>query len=280
MRAFVLSGGAAHGSMQVGMLQALQEFGVVPDILIGTSVGALNGGWISADYSRESLQNLANVWLGLKRSDIFPTHFGRGLSGFVGRADHLCPDSGLRALLKRHLRLKDLGEGHPRLHVVATELLSGKGKLISKGSAIDAICASAAIPGIFPPVSIDGTLCVDGGLVANAPLAYAVQAGATDIWVLSCGHACMLRKAPQGALGVALQALSIAIDRQLDVDLERFSTSVDIHMPPPLCPVDSPTHDFSKSSELMSRAYVATTSWLASGAHTDIACTTRHAHEH
>lgn len=107
--AFVLSGGGSLGSVQVGMLQALLQHGVHPDLVVGTSVGALNVAWLAGDATVQGAQELGEVWKkGLRRSDAFPTGVFRGLSGVLGLGDHVASGRGIRRLLRRHLRFADL----------------------------------------------------------------------------------------------------------------------------------------------------------------------------
>src|ERR1700758_1905122 len=154
--AFVLSGGASLGAVQVGMLLGLAEAGITPDLIIGTSVGAVNGGWVASGPDVARIEALANVWRSLSRNDVFPTRPIAGLLGFLGQRPNLVPDTGLRRLLSQHLGFSRLQDAPIALHVVATDVLSGHDMLLSSGDAIDAIAASAAIPAVFPPVSIDG----------------------------------------------------------------------------------------------------------------------------
>lgn len=161
--AYVLSGGANLGAVQVGMLLALTEAGITPDLIVGTSVGALNGGWVSSRCDVAGIGTLADTWRSVSRHDVFPARPLTALLGFMGRRRNLVPDSGLRQLLTRNLEFDRLEDAAIPLHVVATDLLSGADVLISRGDAVDAILASAAIPGIFPPVSIDGRDHIDGG---------------------------------------------------------------------------------------------------------------------
>ncbi|TDZ78643.1 NTE family protein RssA [Mycobacteroides salmoniphilum] len=260
--AFVLSGGASLGSIQVGMLLALTEAGVVPDLIVGTSVGALNGGWLAARSDMDGMNALADLWRSLSRGDVFPTNLYTGFLGFIGRRRSLVSDSGLRRLLKEHLEFRRLEDAPIPLHVVATDVLTGKDVLLSSGDPIDAIAASAAVPAVLPPVTIDGRVFIDGGVVNNTPLSHAVSLGADEIWVLPTGYACALREAPRGALAMALHATTLAINQRLAVDVARFERTVELRVVPPLCPVRISPIDFSQSGELIDRARQQTLRWL------------------
>ena len=122
--AFVLAGGAALGAMQAGMVHALYERGIAPDLLIGTSAGALNAAFLaSRPATVATAQELAAVWRGLRRSDILPLRPATLISALAGRRDHLIPDLGLRRLAARHLQFERLEQAAIPLHLVAFDLL-------------------------------------------------------------------------------------------------------------------------------------------------------------
>jgi len=260
--AFVLSGGASLGSIQVGMLLAIAETGVVPDLIVGTSVGALNGGWISSRPDVDGIKDLADLWRSLSRRDVFPTNLSVGFLGFIGQRQSLVSDSGLRRLLKENLLFRRLEDAPIPLHVVATDVLTGIDVLLSQGDAIDAITASAAVPAVLPPVRIQGRDLMDGGVVNNTPLSHAVALGATEIWVLPTGYACALIETPRGAVAMALHAMTLAINQRLVADVKRFESSVDLRVVPALCPVRTSPTDFSHADELIGRAREQTRRWL------------------
>lgn len=280
--AFVLSGGASLGSIQVGMLQGLAEAGVSPDLLIGTSVGAFNAGWIASSASVDSVAALAEVWRGLGRADVFPIMPLRGFLGFVGKRQSLLEADGLRRLLRNHLRFRRLEDAATPLHVVATDVLTGAGVRLSKGDAVDAITASSAIPGVFPPVEIDGRLLMDGGVVNNAAISHAVELGATTIWVLPAGYACALPQPPRTALAIGLQALGLLVQQRLAFDIAQYHGHIDLRVVPPLCPVGTSPADFSRADQLITASYQSTNAWFADGG-PDLAPATSlglHPHDH
>lgn len=261
--AFVLSGGASLGAAHVGMLQALQEQGVVPDLLVGTSVGAVNAAWVAERGDADGLEALAEVWRGLRRSAIFPLRPVTGLFGFLGRSDHLVPDRGLRNLIEGHLSFTRLEQSTVPVHVVATDVLSGEDVLLSSGPVVEAVLASAAIPGIFPAVRIGGREYVDGGVVNNTPISHAAALGADTIWVLSTGYACALTDPPQGALGLAIHALTLTLNHRLAIDIATYQSDVDLRVVPTLCPLKVLPADFSQADQLIDRARASTRAWLA-----------------
>jgi NTE family protein len=263
--AFVLSGGASLGAVEVGMLRGLTEAGIRPDMLLGTSVGALNAAYVAGHPGVDGVDGLAALWRSIRRDDVFPLRPITGLLGFLGRRNHLVPAEPLRRLIMSNLTFERLEDSPVPLHVIATEIVSGDDVRLSSGPAATAILASAAIPGVFPPVVIDGVTYIDGGVTDNTPIGDAVQLGADVIYVLPTGHACSLRGAPRGALGVALQAVTVLIGRQLIVDIERYTNVVDLRVVPPLCPLDVLPTDFSRSDELIDRSTASTRDWLSRG---------------
>src|SRR3954463_5995383 len=151
--AFVLSGGASLGSIQVGQLEALYERGIRPDVIVGTSAGALNGAFIAErPQVVETARELGDVWRGLSRGRVFPVSPLTGALGFLGARSHLVPDSGLRRLVRLNAIADRLEDTCVPLHVIATDVLSGEEVRLSEGPLIDAVMASAAIPGVLPAV--------------------------------------------------------------------------------------------------------------------------------
>ena len=209
--AFVLSGGASLGAIQVGMAVALEEQGIRPDLIVGTSVGAINGSWLAGG---RSAVDLAEVWRELRREDLFPARPLLGLRAFAGRSNHFVPDTGLRAMLAVNVPFARLEESEIPMIVVAADALSGQEVLLTRGNAVDAITASASLPAIYPPVEIDGRLLVDGAVINNTPITIAIEAGATDVWVLSTGYSCELVTAPDTAIAAALHAVSLMVQRR------------------------------------------------------------------
>ena len=260
--AFVLSGGASLGAVEVGMLKALREHGVTPDLIVGTSVGSINGAWV-AGHPDQPLDPLAHIWTSLRRRDIFPTDFLRGLLGFVGRRRSLVPAHKLRTLVEQHLTFERLEDAPIPMHVMLAEVLTGREVLASRGRALDAIMASAAIPAVFEPVYIDGVPYMDGGVVNNTPISHAVALGADVVWVLCAGYACAIDEPPRGALAMGLHALTLLLHQQLADDVERYESVVELRILPPLCPQEVSPSDFSQGARLIERAYAQSKKWLA-----------------
>ena len=264
--AFVLSGGGSLGAVQVGMLQALEELGVRPDLLVGTSAGAVNAAYVAGrGMNAAALSDLAGIWGRLRRQDVFPIDPVRHVLALRGVQTSLCSNESFRRLLDAHLPCRPLEDATIPVHLVATEVLSGQEVLLSSGDAVDAVLASAAIPAVFPAVPVDGTLLWDGGIADHAAISQALALGADRVYVLPAGVACALDAAPRGALASALHALSVLIERRLIVEVAFLAERAELHVLPPLCPLRVASYDFRHGAELIDRARRATRAWLAEG---------------
>ena len=161
----MLSGGASLGAIQVGMLRALYERDITPDLIVGTSAGAFNGAYIaSRPQTTPTAESLARIWRGLRRGQVFPVNPVTGLLGFLGARDHLVPESGLRRLISRYVECEELEEMRVPLHVIAVDVVTGQERRLSRGRVLDAILASAAVPGVLEPVAWEGRALIDGGV--------------------------------------------------------------------------------------------------------------------
>ena len=198
--AFVLAGGAALGAMQAGMVHALYERGIAPDLLVGTSAGALNAAFLaSRPPTAATAAELAAIWRGLRRNDILPLRPRTLISGLAGRRDHLVPDGGPRRLATRHLQFERLEQASIPLRLVAFDLACGQEVCLSDGPAADAVLAAAVVPGVLPPVRWRGRLLADGGIANNTPISHAVSLGAERIYVPPRRRSrCCGREIPRG----------------------------------------------------------------------------------
>jgi NTE family protein len=263
--AFVLSGGGSLGAVQVGMLLALADRHVTPDLLVGSSVGALNAAYVAGHPGHRGVEELARTWVTLRRSDIFPTDVRRIARALTGHVNGIADPRPLRRLVTEKLPFDRIEDAPWPLAVVTTEVTTGREVVLTEGPAVDSIMASAALPGVFPPVDVDGHLLMDGGVVNNSPISVARSLGATRIYVLPTGYACALESPPRSPLGMAMHAVTVAIQRRLiqDVqDMQAQSDCVDLRVAPPLCPVSVSPVDFRAAARLIDRAREATRAWL------------------
>jgi NTE family protein len=261
--AFVLSGGGSLGAVQVGMLQALSARGIEPDLLLGTSAGALNATYVAAHGTgATALGALQGIWTTLRRRDVFPLLPARLGAAALGRVSSLCPSAGLRRLVQEHLTLPRLEDAGIPVHLVATDVRSGQEVLISEGDPVEAILASAAIPAVFPAVRIAGCDLIDGGVANNAAVSRAVDLGADIVYVLPTGYSCALERAPSTPLASALHALTLLIEQRLVLEVAHFADRADIRVLPPLCPLSVSSADFRHGSLLVERSLVQSGRWL------------------
>ena len=263
--AFVLAGGGSLGAVQVGMLKALTRQAIVPDLVVGASVGAINGAYFASDPTRSGVQSLERIWNSLSRGQIFPFAPIGNLLGFIGKRDHFIEPTGLQSLLETEFGGHRLEQARIRCHVTATDVLTGSEVVFGSGPTVKALMASAAVPAIFPVVSAGGRYLIDGGVSNNTPISTAVRLGANRIVVLPTGMPCALESPPEAAIAVGLHALNLLVMQQLVGDIERFRSRVDLVIVPPLCPLDVSPHDFSHSTELIRRADAVTRLWLRKG---------------
>jgi NTE family protein len=261
--AFVLAGGGSLGAVQVGMLKALDQAGVVPDFVVGASVGAINAAYYAAAPDRAGVAGLERIWLRLRSADVFPFSVLDTALCLLGRRGHLAQPAPLLALLAAELPYRRLEDAPLPCHVIATDVLDGTEVTLSSGDALQALSASAAIPAVFPPVTIDGRPLMDGGIASNTPIAAAFALGARRVVVLPTGLPCALKEPPRGAIAIALHALNLLAMRQLLADIDRFAGRCELSVVPPLCPLATTSYDFSRSAELITRAEQATRQWLA-----------------
>jgi NTE family protein len=237
------------------MLEALYERGIKPDLIVGTSVGAINGAFISSrPQTLATVRELGVIWRGLRRGQLFPLGPIAGALGFIGARDHLVPDSGLRRLVRRHLSVERIEDTSVPLHLVATDVLRGEDVRLSEGPLAEALMASAAIPGVFPPVLWQGRQLIDGGVSNNVPLTHAIELGADRIYVLPTGAPCELEEAPRGAMPMLLYATGLLVGRRLNFDLATAVGDAEVIVLPPPCPLAVQPIDFSQADALIVRA--------------------------
>ncbi len=260
--AFVFAGGGSFGAIQVGMLHSLVANGVSADMVVGSSVGAINGAYYAGAPTLKGVLELETVWRGLTRRDVFPITW-RTLLGFLWRRDFLIPHDGVRKLLEDHLPFGNLQDAQLPLHIVTTDVVSGESVVLSQGSAVEAIVASTSIPGAFAPVRYKDRYLADGAISANTPVKVAVEKGARRLIILPTGYACAADKPPVGAVANALHALTLLIARQLVNDLEGLPPDIEYFVVPPLCPLSGSPYDFTRSAEHIERSIKSTDDWLA-----------------
>jgi NTE family protein len=256
MVAFVLSGGASLGAIQVGMLRALYEREIAPELIVGTSAGAVNGAYIaSRPATVQTAEDLARIWKSLKTFQVFPPNPVTALMALLGRRDNLIPNGGLKRLLSAYLQFKRLEDAPIPFHVIATDVRSGHECRLSRGDARAAVLASAAIPGIYPAIRLGGADLVDGGVSNNTPISDAAELGATKIYVLPTGITCELSAPPQAAVPMVIHAITLLVNQRLAADIEQFAHDAELIVLPPPCPLKVLPSDFSQADQLIEQGY-------------------------
>jgi len=259
--AFVFAGGGSFGAIQVGMLHSLAAHGIVADMVVGSSVGALNGAFYAGDPTLGGVKRLADIWRSLQRHDVFPITW-RAVLSFLWRRDFLISHDGIRKLIDDHIPYRNLEDARLPLHIVTTDIITGDSVVLSEGSTSEAIVASTAIPGAFSPIYYRDHYLADGAVSSNTPIQVAVNKGAKRLIILPTGHACSHDEPPVGAVANALHALTLLIARQLVRELESLGPDIAYFVVPPLCPLVGSPYDFSRTGDHIDRAIVSTDAWL------------------
>lgn len=262
MLGVVLSGGGNRGALQASALEVLLGEGIVPDLLVGTSVGAINAAYLAADPTAGQAAALACFWRQARGRDIFPGSRAELVLRLLSRRDHLYSAAGLRRLLERHLPYRRIQDAAVGLIIVAAELTSGTERRMTHGPVLEAVLASAAIPGVFPPVAWEGQMLCDGGIVANVPLAAALEAGADEVWILDTSGPCSVPRRARSAVDVALQAIAAGSAARTLAELSCPPGPAVIHHLSLPCRTDRWFTDFSATGELLADGAAAAAAYL------------------
>ncbi len=231
--AFVLGGGGGPlGAHEVGMLQALTERHVVPDVVLGTSVGAINGAAYAADPTPAGVERLAALWTELDASAVLGGSALGRLATLARSRTHLHDGEGLRRLLTERLPVGTIEELRVPFGCVAASIEGAREHWFTEGPLVDAVLASSAVPGMLPPVAIGGEHFVDGGIVNSIPVARAVELGARVVHVLQVGRLDRPLEPPRWPWEVALVAFELARRHRFHGDLAALPAGVELHVLP------------------------------------------------
>jgi NTE family protein len=258
--AFVFQGGGSLTAPQVGMLWALNEAGLWPDLVIGSSAGALNAVAYASDPSPAGLDRLEAMWMSLRRRHIAPFSIRTLLGAATGRVDGLVSNSALRALIEGATVARTLRGTSIAAHVVVTDLASGAAVALSDGDTIPALLASCAFPGLYPPVQVGERLFVDGGVSADVPVLQAETLGAAVTYVLPAAADDAVQARPRGPLALAYHALGQLLDSADRRDLAAARGPVHV-LPAPISGATNPV-DFRDTPRLIDEGYRLATEWL------------------
>lgn len=257
-KVLVLSGGGAFGALQVGMLRPFIESGFKPDVIVGVSAGALNGSFISNNWEIDGLDNLAEIWSSVGKRDIFPSRKTAQLLHIVAGHNRLHQHDGLRGLIERVAPVSDLSHSVIPVKVGATDLVSGDVRWFSQGALSEILLASCSLPGLFPPVEIDGVLYIDGGVVSNVPWGFVNSLCPSEVVCLDASAA-LDDKTPDTALGVLLRSFAHTRAALQSIERSLIPSEVPVwHVKSPMRYSDqgdfSHSSTFVKDGESLSRA--------------------------
>ena len=216
--AFVLGGGGSWGALQLGMLEALATTDLTPDLVVGTSVGSLNGAIVAADPDL-AVERLREIWPKITRADVFPGGWLRSLRTLTSTRTWIYDNAPLAELMTSMVPATTFAELQIPFVAVATDFTTGAIAELDSGELRSALLASTAIPGIYPAVHRDGHVLVDGGVVANVPITSAIRRGARSLVVLDCGLPGVNTKRAGTILDVLVQSLTIGARQAMASDL-------------------------------------------------------------
>src|SRR6266446_7858591 len=225
--AFVLSGGGNHGCSQVGMLRALLERGILPDVVIGTSAGALNGAAVAYAPNLTGVAQLAAVWEQLQADHVFPGGRIHRAWNVVRRGTHLFDSDGLAALIHHSTPARSFSDLEIPLRVIATDLDTGEEVVLANGPLKPALLASTALPGVFPIVHHDGRRLVDGGVVDNVPLSHALAGPIDRVFVLNVSSA-MTDRPQRSPLDVVMTSFVHARNQRYELERRHVPPGVEL----------------------------------------------------
>lgn len=266
--AFVLGGGGLLGAHEVGMLRALSDAGIRPDLVVGTSVGAINGVLVAAGPARAASQ-LRELWQGESLRQAFSeTVFGR-VARLLRSGTHLHSIEPLRHMLTAVLPGTEFADLELPFHCVAACIEHASARWFSQGPVVPAVLASCAVPGLLPPVEVGGEHFFDGGLVHSIPVGRAVALGATVVYVLHVGRIERPLTVPRRPWEVGLVAFEIARRHRFHEEMLALPEGVRVHVLPTGGDRRPPDwsqlryRDRAKVGLSIERAYTASAGYLA-----------------
>jgi NTE family protein len=262
--AFVLGGGGVLGSAEVGMLQALIERDVTPDLILGSSIGALNGAVVAAKPGVDAVRQLAETWGELQSRSVFSASLFGQVSNAVRHGTFLHSNEALRRLIGAAVTAPNIEDLAVKFQCVAASIERAGAHWFDSGPVAEAVLASCAVPGLLPPVRVGDEHFVDGGLVASVPVGRAVELGASRIFVLHVGRLEQPLRPPRRPWEVALVAFEIARRHQFVDDLTRVG-AIETHILPSgggVRPISIRYRDLSTVSRRIEVAHQATSAYL------------------
>lgn len=252
------------------MLRALLEHGVKPDVIVGTSIGAINGAAIATEPHAGGVATLAQIWREVTASGLFAGSVIRRVSTLARTRTNLHSNVPLRQLLEKHLRVQHIEDLPVRFECVAASIENAAEHWFTRGPLVDAVLASAAVPGILPPVRIGAEHFIDGGIVNSIPVGRAVALKAKTVYVCHVGRIDRKLTVPRRPFEVGLVAFEIARRHRFHADMAALPDDVEVHVlptgdrSPPRYDTMANLHyrDFSRVVERIDAAHTATRRYL------------------
>jgi NTE family protein len=266
--AFVLGGGGVLGAHEVGMLRALSEAGIAPDVVVGTSIGAINGAFVAADPA-EAAERLCQLWQGEAVQRTFSGKLWGRAVRLASSGTHLHAMEPLRDMLRDTLPAAEFDDLELPFQCVAASIERAQAHWFSSGPLVPAVLASCAVPGLLPPVEIGGEHFFDGGLVHSIPVGRAVALGASTVFVLHVGRIERPLTVPRRPWEVGLVAFEIARRHRFHEEMSALPDDVRVHVlpagtdrrPPDLSQLRY--RDKTRVTASIERAYAASAWYLA-----------------
>jgi NTE family protein len=231
--AFVLGGGGLLGAVEVGMLRALFEAGIRADLVLGTSVGALNGALVAADPGDGVIDRLVGLWQSaVENREVWGDGAVRQVTRAVRTGTHLHSARPLRERLHAELGDRSFSDLAIELQVCAASIERAAEHWFTSGRVVDAVVASAAVPGLLRPAVVDGEHYLDGGIVNSIPVGRAVEQGADRIFVLQVGRVDRPLTVPRKPWDVARVSFEIARRHRFNREMAALPEHVTAHVLP------------------------------------------------
>lgn len=230
--AFVLGGGGILGAHEVGMLRALADHSIIPDVVLGTSVGAINGALFAADPSVDGVTELTRLWVESNLAEVSAGGLLRRAGTLARSRTHLQSAEEVRERLARVLPVERVEDLALPFQCVAASIERAAEHWFASGALVDVLLASCAVPGLLPPVKIGDEHFIDGGIVNSIPVGRAVTLGARSIYVLQVGRLETPLRPPRWPWEVGLVAFEVARRHRFAHDLQSLPDGVELHILP------------------------------------------------
>jgi NTE family protein len=270
--AFVFSGGGPLGALQVGAVRALFEANIVPGLAVGTSVGALNATFLAFNPTTGGSEGLVRIWNDLDENDLFPGgRFKASWARFLVRGNRVFENSGMKKLVDTRLGSARIEDAQIPLGIIATDLETGDERVFTSGPVSAPLLASTSMPGIFPPVEIEGRLYTDGGVANNVPIGPAVNMGAKTIYVMNSTSHSHQKRPLTRPIDYLLHAFTLARSQRLPLEQKIYSDKVRVIMlPTPTLDFFVPFASLEYTGRLMDLGYEHTTRFLGGATEAEV----------